>query len=53
MSLSHFLGDAGAVQRPYFPPVLNASPRLRVEGQSGAAALRDRDEARLTLRYSW
>ena len=53
LSVSHFVGDAGTVQRSYFPALLNGDRRLFGEGQSGIAAVRNRDEARFTLRYSW
>ncbi|MBW2280227.1 MAG: hypothetical protein JRG82_05750, partial [Deltaproteobacteria bacterium] len=53
ISLSHFLGSAGEVQKSYFPALLNGNPKLNTEGQSGIAVVRNRDEARFTLRYSW
>lgn len=53
ISLSYFGGDPGKVQRAYFPALLNGNPKKFSEGQSGIAAVRNRDEARFTLRYSW
>jgi hypothetical protein len=53
LSVSHFVGDAGKVQRSYFPASLFGDPKEYNEGQSGIAVVRNRDEARFTLRYSW
>jgi hypothetical protein len=51
ISMTHFIGNAGSVQKSYASSVLN--PRLRSEGQSGLATVRDEDRAQLTARYSW